>query len=248
MHKNNINGKIYIGITSKNNPNYRWCNGNGYKGNKHFYNSIKKYGWENFSHIIKKKGLNKDEACKKEMYYIQNYKSFDPNFGYNISHGGEVVTIRNFVFYCIDCISFNYKKYEDVLDACKDLDMLYDDIIDCIKQERDSDIFINSCIYKDKMFIKENRIEDMIKMIEYLAPFLSDSLIMAKSILNVLNNIKLTINKKEKNIRRGVILLMNLNRPLHDEYLLFFINNQYLFNKHKNFTSYLEQYSLNSEF
>ena len=198
MHRNNINGKIYIGITSKNNPNYRWCNGNGYKDNKHFYNSIKKYGWENFSHVILEQGLSKEDACKKEIYYIQNYKSFDPNFGYNVSLGGEVVTRRNFVFYCIDCISYDYKKYKDVLDACKDLNLLYSDIIDCINQDRDSDVFIDSCICKNKLFVKENRIEDMIKMIQYLTPFLRNSSKKAKSILETLNSIKSKINKKQR--------------------------------------------------
>ena len=244
MHRNNINGKIYIGITSKNNPNYRWCNGNGYKDNKHFYNSIKKYGWENFSHVILEQGLSKEDACKKEIYYIQNYKSFDPNFGYNVSLGGEVVTRRNFVFYCIDCISYDYKKYKDVLDACKDLNLLYSDIIDCINQDRDSDVFIDSCICKNKLFVKENRIEDMIKMIQYLTPFLRNSSKKAKSILETLNSIKSKINKKQRDIRRGVILLMNLDRPLHDKYLSFFIGNQSLFSEHKNFKSYIQKHNL----
>ena len=44
-------GKVYVGITCQ--PTYaRWKNGNGYKNNKHFYNAIIKYGWDNFEHQI----------------------------------------------------------------------------------------------------------------------------------------------------------------------------------------------------
>ena len=57
MHRNMINDKKYIGITSRN-VDLRWQNGLGYK-NTHFGNAIKKYGWENFEHIILFEGLNK---------------------------------------------------------------------------------------------------------------------------------------------------------------------------------------------
>lgn len=43
MHKNKINGKIYIGQTSQN-PIKRWNNGRGYIDSSKFYNAILKYG------------------------------------------------------------------------------------------------------------------------------------------------------------------------------------------------------------
>lgn len=46
MHRNMINDKKYIGITSRN-VDLRWQNGLGYK-NTHFGNAIKKYGWGKF--------------------------------------------------------------------------------------------------------------------------------------------------------------------------------------------------------
>ena len=42
MHKNKINGKIYIGITSRK-PEARWgTNGINYKTSPHFYAAIQK--------------------------------------------------------------------------------------------------------------------------------------------------------------------------------------------------------------
>lgn len=83
------NGKIYIGITSKN-PLKRWKNGNGYKYNLHFYRAIKKYGWDNIKHEILFSGLTKDEACRKEIELIAEYKSNDQKYGYNHATGGEI--------------------------------------------------------------------------------------------------------------------------------------------------------------
>lgn len=87
MHKNKINGKVYIGIT-KQKVNSRWRNGKGYKNCK-FRNAIDKYGWENFEHIILFKNLTKEIACEKEIELIFQYKSNQRNYGYNISIGGD---------------------------------------------------------------------------------------------------------------------------------------------------------------
>lgn len=88
MHKNKINGKVYIGIT-KRRPQYRWNNGKGYN-NQYFKRAIQKYGFDNFEHIILCENLNRSEAEKKEIEYISYYKSNEREFGYNISKGGMV--------------------------------------------------------------------------------------------------------------------------------------------------------------
>ena len=82
--------KVYIGITSQVPASKRWGkHGEGYRGNKHFYSAISKYGWENFMHIIIYTNLSKQDACKKEIELIAIYESTDSNFGYNHSTGGE---------------------------------------------------------------------------------------------------------------------------------------------------------------
>ena len=82
-------GKIYIGITGRENVNLRWCNGTAYGYNKYFTRAIKKYGWKNFTHEIIKDNLTEEEAYEWEIKFIAKYKSNNPNFGYNLSSGGE---------------------------------------------------------------------------------------------------------------------------------------------------------------
>ena len=83
------NNKIYIGITQQN-PNDRWMNGIGYKAkNRHFWNAIKKYSWDNIKHEILYNGLDEFQAKLMEISLIRKYKSNQRDFGYNKSEGGE---------------------------------------------------------------------------------------------------------------------------------------------------------------
>ena len=88
MHVNKTNGKRYIGITSVN-PLDRWANGRGYYKNKHFNDSIQKYGWGGFDHLILFSGVEKETACNIEKWLIAEYKTTDRLFGYNLTTGGE---------------------------------------------------------------------------------------------------------------------------------------------------------------
>ena len=83
------NGKVYIGITGFD-PKYRWLNnGRGYKYQTTFFNAIIKYGWINFKHDILFTGLSEKEALDKEEELIQEYKSYDRRYGYNVSLRGS---------------------------------------------------------------------------------------------------------------------------------------------------------------
>ena len=88
MHRNKINGKVYIGQTGTSVED-RWQNGKGYKGCTLFERAIKKYGWDNFEHIILEDNLTRDEIGQAENNFITLYDSTNPEKGYNISTGGE---------------------------------------------------------------------------------------------------------------------------------------------------------------
>lgn len=88
-HVNKINGKRYIGITSKA-VQRRWRpDGSGYKNNPYFWHAIQKYGWDSFEHRILHQGLSEDEACRIEKALIAQYHSNDLVNGYNIADGGK---------------------------------------------------------------------------------------------------------------------------------------------------------------
>ena len=91
MHTNKINNKVYVGQTCQN-PAERWDNGNGYKTCTYFYRAINKYGWDNFEHIIFAENLTKDEANRMEKLLIILYDTKNPQYGYNLTDGGEGVT------------------------------------------------------------------------------------------------------------------------------------------------------------
>lgn len=104
---NIVNNKIYIGQTKQLNGFNDRYKGNGtdiervynhylhsiqYNDyyNKHLYNSIKKYGFDNFE--VNKTfdvAYSKEELNEKEQYWIKHYKSFDNNYGYNYTMGGD---------------------------------------------------------------------------------------------------------------------------------------------------------------
>lgn len=88
IHRNKINGKVYIGQTSQN-VNQRWRNGKGYVNNTLFYRAIKKYGWDNFEHDIIFTGLDKEQADKLENEMILFFDSNNPDKGYNLTDGGQ---------------------------------------------------------------------------------------------------------------------------------------------------------------
>lgn len=96
IHTNKINNKVYIGITCRK-PKDRWGK-NGYnytqKEQPVMYNAIKKYGWNNFEHIIFANDLTFQDACMMEVGLIALYKANVHRWGskaegYNETDGGE---------------------------------------------------------------------------------------------------------------------------------------------------------------
>lgn len=86
MHRT-PSGKVYVGQT-RIKPDRRWLGGKGYRGNVYFTNAINKYGWNNIEHIILDTVQTQEEADTLEKAYILQFKSNDPDFGYNFAVGG----------------------------------------------------------------------------------------------------------------------------------------------------------------
>lgn len=87
-HRNKSNGKYYFGQTCKE-PKHRWCSGNGYKNQSYFWNAIQKYGWDNFDHVILAQHLTKEQADYWQDFLIVQFRTNDPDHGYNIKRGGS---------------------------------------------------------------------------------------------------------------------------------------------------------------
>lgn len=92
-HRNNLNGKVYIGITDNIEERWSGC-GAKYKSCSAFYNAIKKYGWDGFTHTVLRDGLSFDEAVLAEKEFIAQNRSNVSRYGnasngYNLTDGGE---------------------------------------------------------------------------------------------------------------------------------------------------------------
>ena len=88
VHSSCGHDKYYVGITSASTKRRWGKDGNGYK-NQIFYRAIEKYGWENIEHIILEKNLSECEAKELEKEYIKKYNSFNKEYGYNLTLGGD---------------------------------------------------------------------------------------------------------------------------------------------------------------
>ena len=78
---NLVNGKIYVGQDSNNNPKYL---GSG----TILWNAINKYGIENFKKEILEVCNSKEELNEREKFWIKELDAKKPN-GYNITDGGS---------------------------------------------------------------------------------------------------------------------------------------------------------------
>ena len=90
---NNINNKKYIGQSINIERRFKEHKRRAFNSSLKFYNdplyrAIRKYGMENFSFLILEECEKKD-LDKKEIYWIKYYQTFDKEYGYNISNGGN---------------------------------------------------------------------------------------------------------------------------------------------------------------
>jgi len=91
---NKINGKQYIGYTTKSLSERIQTHVNKSKSNSdksYFYLfklALRKYEIDNFEWDILETCTSKEECCKREIYYIDKYNTISPN-GYNLTYGGN---------------------------------------------------------------------------------------------------------------------------------------------------------------
>jgi group I intron endonuclease len=86
---NKINGKVYIGQTTKSLDSRRKRHEWEYK-NYCFPNALRKYGKENFIWEVLEHCDSKEELDEMEFHYIKQYNTLSP-LGYNLTLGGEGV-------------------------------------------------------------------------------------------------------------------------------------------------------------
>ena len=97
---NNVNGKCYIGkseVSIDSRLKYHKSlldYGNHY--NKHFQNSYIKYNG-NFSFEVLEELQDRNLCCDREKYWISYYHADNPQFGYNMTIGGEAGCKPEFV-------------------------------------------------------------------------------------------------------------------------------------------------------
>ncbi len=92
--ENKINNKKYIG--KSNNIRKRWTLhkhefNNNKHSNDHFQKSYNKYGLENFDFYVIEifDEYNEEIIIERERHYIKFYKTRNPEYGYNLTDGGE---------------------------------------------------------------------------------------------------------------------------------------------------------------
>lgn len=93
---NKIDGKIYIGQTTKSlqqrfSKHFQeaQCTAKGMRPSTYFHNALIKYGKENFTISLLDTADSLEELNKKEIYWINKLNALDKKIGYNLQAGGK---------------------------------------------------------------------------------------------------------------------------------------------------------------
>ena len=96
---NKINNKKYVGQTI--NPQKRWSRHklDAQESDQCLYRAMRKYGIENFDFTIVEECKN-EEMSEREIFWIEALDTYISNGkGYNMTHGGEILTGEDNPFY-----------------------------------------------------------------------------------------------------------------------------------------------------
>lgn len=89
---NQINNKVYIGQTStslEQRKKQHIYNATHKIKKSYFYSALQSYGVDNFNWEILEDNLNIENLNERECYWINYYQSNNPDFGYNMTSGGD---------------------------------------------------------------------------------------------------------------------------------------------------------------
>lgn len=96
-----VNGKHYVGRTTRKDPNFRWNEHRSTVGrlssvNNHLplYRAMRKHGLENFTFEVIEKVASRDLLPERETYWIRHYGSLSPK-GYNLEEYQDNCRIRS---------------------------------------------------------------------------------------------------------------------------------------------------------
>lgn len=148
VHVNKTNGKRYVGITRQS-VEQRWRNGRGYSNNVAFMGAIQKYGWDGFEHIVLAENLTASEAAKEEIRLIAEWKTMNPEYGYNNHPGGTIDTPEG-----VKCIN-KTKKERGLLKkvVCVETGEIFDSVADASRKIGcDPSSIVHICNHRSKTY------------------------------------------------------------------------------------------------
>ena len=95
-------GKIYVGITSRE-PEKRWGKrGEGYYCQP-FYFAMQEYGgFDAFSHLILVNNCTEEEALSFEKAFIKEYNATNPDYGFNVAEEGFSISSQHPPVICLE--------------------------------------------------------------------------------------------------------------------------------------------------
>lgn len=87
---NKVNGKMYIGQTTKTLEQRMYQHKQKLKSGSKFriYEAMREYGWDNFEAEVLEYVDTKEQLDVREIYYINKYNTIDD--GYNLAPGGNI--------------------------------------------------------------------------------------------------------------------------------------------------------------
>lgn len=130
---NKVNSKVYIGQTSRS-IEIRWQehlrhafepNISGY--NNHFYKAVRKYGADNFI-IELVEQCDNDIMSEREIFWIDFYNSYNSEYGYNLTRGGEGTRSINY-----EEVYSRYDSGESLAEISKNMDISRSNLTQILK-------------------------------------------------------------------------------------------------------------------